>query len=82
MMQRHLFYDELGNEIEFLIKAKFTLDDIDYVAMLPADDIESETYILKIEFDENGDEILVGIDDDELKEAEEVYEELLKENLQ
>ncbi|OLS03907.1 DUF1292 domain-containing protein [Tissierella creatinophila] len=81
-MQRHLFYDELGNGIEFLIKAKFTLDDIDYVAMLPADDIESDTYILRIDFDENGDEILVGIDDEELKEAEEVYEELLKENLQ
>lgn len=81
-MQRHLFYDELGNEIEFLVKAKFTLDDTEYVAMLPADDIESETYILRIEIDGNGDEMLVGIDDDELKEAEEVYEELLKENLQ
>ena len=81
-MQRHLFYDELGNSIEFLIKAKFTLDDTDYVAMLPADDIESDTYILRIDFDENGEEVLVGIDDEELKEAEEVYEELLKENLQ
>lgn len=82
MMQRHLFYDELGNEIEFLIKAKFTLDDADYVAMIPADDIKSDTYILRIEFDDNGDQVLVGIDDEELKEAEEIYEELLKENLQ
>lgn len=82
MGQTHLFYDELGNEIEFIIKAKFTLDDTEYVAMLPADDIESDTYILKIQFDENGDEMLAGIDDEELKEAEKVYEELLKENLQ
>lgn len=82
MGERHLFYDELGNEIEFLVKGKFTLDDTDYVALLPADDIESMTYILRIEIDENGDEILVGIDDDELKEAEEAYEELLRENLQ
>ncbi len=82
MIQKHLFYDELGNEIEFIIKAKFTIDDTDYVAMLPADDIESDTYILKIEFDDNGDEMLVGIDDEELKEAEVIYEELLKENLQ
>lgn len=82
MTEKQLFYDELGNEIEFIIKAKFTLDDTDYVAMLPADDIESDTYILKIEFDANGDEMLVGIDDDELKEAEQVYEELLRENLQ
>ena len=82
MGQRHLFYDELGNEMEFIIKAKFSLDDTDYVAMLPADDIESATYILRIELDDNGDEILVGIDDDELEEAEEAYEELIKEHLQ
>ena len=82
MGERHLFYDELGNEMEFIVKAKFTLDDTDYVAMLPAEDIESATYILRIELDDNGEEVLVGIDDDELKEAEEAYEELLKENLQ
>lgn len=82
MGERHLFYDELGNEIEFIIKAKFSLDDTDYVAMLPADDIESATYILRVELDDNGDEILVGIDDDELEEAEEAYEELIKEHLQ
>lgn len=82
MGERHLFYDELGNEIEFFVKAKFTLDDTDYVALLPADDIESMTYILRVEIDENGDEILVGIDDEELKEAEETYEELLREKLQ
>lgn len=82
MGERHLFYDELGNEIEFLVKAKFSLDDTDYVAMLPADDIESATYILRIELDDNGDEILVGIDDEELKDAEEAYEELIKERLQ
>lgn len=82
MAEKHLFYDELGNEIEFIVKAKFTLDDTDYLALLPADDIESATYILRIEIDENGDEILVGIDDDELKEAQEAYEELMRENLQ
>lgn len=82
MGERHLFYDELGNEVEFIVKAKFSLDDTDYVAMLPADDIDSATYILRIELDDNGEEILVGIDDDELKDAEEAYEELLKENLQ
>ena len=82
MGERHLFYDELGNEVEFIVKAKFSLDDTDYVAMLPADDIDSSTYILRIELDDNGEEILVGIDDDELKDAEEAYEELLKENLQ
>lgn len=82
MTERHLFYDELGNEIEFVVKAKFTLDDNDYVAMLPADDIESYTYILRIEIDGNGDEYLVGIDDEELFDAQKTYEELMRENLQ
>lgn len=82
MGERHLFYDELGNEIEFVVKAKFTLDDTDYVALLPADDIESYTYILRIEIDDNGDELLVGIDDEELNDAQKAYEELMKENLQ
>ena len=82
MVERHLFYDELGNEVEFIVKAKFSLDDTDYVAMLPAEDIESATYILRIDIDDNGDEVLVGIDDAELEEAEGAYEELLRENLQ
>ena len=82
MSERHLFYDELGNEVEFVVKAKFTLDDTDYVALLPADNIESFTYILRIELDDNGDEFLVGIDDDELEEAQKTYEELLKDKLQ
>ena len=82
MGERHLFYDELGNEVEFIVKAKFSLDDTDYVAMLPAEDIESATYILRIDIDDNGDEVLVGIDDAELEEAEGPYQELLRENLQ
>jgi len=82
MGEKYLFYDELGNEIEFLIKGKFTLDNTDYVALLPADDLESSTYILKVQIDDNGNEILVGIDENELNEAKKAYEELLKENLQ
>ncbi|TJX68671.1 DUF1292 domain-containing protein [Soehngenia saccharolytica] len=82
MQQKAVFYDELGNEIEFLVKAKFSIDDTDYVVLLPSEDIDSPTYILKVDLDENGDEILVGIDDEELEEAKEVYEELMKEQLQ
>lgn len=82
MGERFLFYDELGNKIEFLVKAKFTLDDTDYAALLPADDIESEVYILRIELDENGDPVFASIDGSELEEAIETYEQLLKENLQ
>lgn len=81
-METLLFYDEMGNEIEFVVKAKFSIDDTDYVAMLPAKELDSYTYILRIELDDNGDEILVGIDDDELEEAQKVYEELENKRLQ
>lgn len=81
-MERQLFYDELGNPVEFIIKAKFSVDDNDYVAMLPAEDLDSDTYILRIDIDENGEDILAGIDDEELGVALEVYEELMKEKLQ
>ncbi|WP_422487220.1 DUF1292 domain-containing protein [Gudongella sp. DL1XJH-153] len=82
MTEKHTFYDELGNEIEFVVKAKFSMDDNDYVALLPANEIDAMTYILRIEMDDEGDEILVGIDHDELEEAKDIYEELVKENLQ
>lgn len=77
-----MFYDEMGNEVEFVVKAKFSVEDTDYVAMLPATDIHSPTYILKVGIDDQGQEFLEGIEDDELEEATEAYEELLKENLQ
>ncbi len=82
MTEKHVFFDELGNEIEFVVKAKFSLDEEDYVALLPANEIDAMTYILRIELDDNGDEVLVGIDDDELDEAKEAYEELVKQQLQ
>lgn len=80
--EKHLFYDELGNQVEFQIKGKFTLNETDYVALMPLEDIKSPTYILRIDYDDSGNEILVGIEDEELKIASEVYEELLSENLQ
>lgn len=82
MGERFLFYDELGNKIEFMVKAKFTLDDVDYAALLPAEDIDSDVYILRIELDDMGDTVFASIDGDELDDAIKAYEELLKENLQ
>lgn len=81
-MQRHLFYDELGNSIEFIVKAKFMVNETEYLAMLPAQELEPLIYILKVDFDDEGNEVLVGIDDEELNVAQEVYEELMKEKLQ
>ena len=75
--------DEMGNKVEFEVLAIFGLDDIDYAALLPVDDIEASTYILRIEYDEEGNLVLVGIDDEkELRDAITAYEEILKDRLQ
>lgn len=83
MKDRIVLIDELGKEQEFLVLATFGLDNDDYAALVPADDIDSPTYILRIERDENGDILLRGIDDEEeLQEAIAAYEEIQKENYQ
>ena len=83
MNETIILLDEMGNELKFQVLATFGLDDMDYAALLPADDIEALTYILRIEYDNQGQPILVGIDDEkELEEVIEVYEEIQKEKLQ
>lgn len=81
-MEKQLFYDEGGNPVEFVIDGRFQVDDVDYIAMLYTDGSEDELYIMRIEEDENGDPYLVGIDEEELKIAQEVYEELIEEEIQ
>lgn len=77
-MEKIKLYDENDNEVEFFVDAKFSIDDTDYVALYTDED-NPEIYILKVIEDENGDELLAGIDDDELEEAKNAYEELLDE---
>ena len=57
--------DEEGNESEFEYLGELTLDDNDYIALIPLDGEEDEYVILKVETDENGEELLVTIDDDD-----------------
>ncbi len=60
--------DEEGNESEFELIGKLVINDEQYVALLPEDgedDKEVEYVILKLSKDENGEELLVTIDDDE-----------------
>ena len=57
--------DEEGNESEFELLGELTIDDNKYLALIPLDGDEDEYVILKVEVDENGDELLVTIDDDD-----------------
>lgn len=78
-----ILLDEMGNEKEFKVLSTFGVNDIDYAALLSTDSIEDLIYILRIEYDDENQPILVGVDDDkELEYAIEVYEEIQEEKLQ
>jgi len=82
-----LLYDEEGNETEFEVVATLELDENEYAILLPRDDERDpdaeeveEAYILRIEQDDDGEDVLVGIEDEEeLNAVIEAYEELVKE---
>lgn len=74
-MNKQIFYDEDGKEVEFNVKEKFMYNDNDYLAMEKVDD-DSLIYLLRIEIDQDGNEYLSGIDDDELEEVKDAYENL------
>jgi uncharacterized protein YrzB (UPF0473 family) len=82
-----LLYDEDGNETEFEVVATLEVDENEYAILLPRDDTRDpeaeevdEAYVLRIEQDENGEDILIGIDEEaELNMVIEAYEELVKE---
>ncbi len=58
--------DEDGTELTFKFLAKAEVEGVEYLALIPEQDNEAEEYvILKCEVDENGEQLLVTIDDDE-----------------
>lgn len=76
-----VLYDEEDNECRFEVLAVLDVDDGRYAILMPenGDEEEEEAYVLRIEQDENGEDILVGIDDDEeLDTVVEAYEELAR----
>ncbi|AFS78351.1 hypothetical protein DUF1292 [Gottschalkia acidurici 9a] len=57
--------DEDGKEQDFEVIATFDVEDDEYAALLPLGEEEEEVYLLKIEYDENGDATLRNIEDEE-----------------
>lgn len=60
--------DENGVESEFKLLGTCQIENNEYYALIPVEDAdadEAEFVILKLEKDENGEEVLVTIDDDE-----------------
>ena len=83
MDDRITLLDELGQEQEFIILATFGLDEENYAALIPAEDMESSIFILRMEEDQDGELLLIGIDDEEeLQDAIDAYESIQSENFQ
>ena len=57
--------DEERNESEFEYLGELSIDDNNYLALIPLDGEDDEYVILKVTADENGEEMLVTIDDDD-----------------
>ncbi len=76
-------YDESGNREAFHILDTFGVDDSDYVALMPVNELNSLTYILRMEYSFNGEIMLSTIDDDEeFNEVIATYDEIVKNRLQ
>ena len=70
--------EEPGEEIDFQLIARATIDDLLYFALVPANDPEcDEYYILRVT--EDGEDVLLESieDDDEFEKVEEYFNDLL-----
>ena len=79
MENKILLHDDDGNEIELIVEATFEIDTDKYVVMYESEEDE-DYYIMKYSEDNEGNLVFTGLDDEELKEAQEAYEELDKTN--
>lgn len=76
--------DENGKEQKFEVMATFDIEENEYAVLfpLPKEEAEEGAYILRIEYDENGELLLVNIEDeDEMENAVAVYEAIADEIL-
>ncbi len=76
-MERFEAFDENGKKIIFELVETFGMNDSEYAVLNSNNDVN--TYILKIIYDKDRNINLEGIDDDELSDAIEIYEELKSE---
>lgn len=75
-------YDEDGNEVEFEVVTKLDIEGKEYVIVTPLDEETDDAIALRIEKGEDGEEVLVTVEDDEEFEMiEEAYETLFAEDL-
>ena len=70
--------EETGEEIDFQLIARATLDDVLYFALVPANDPECDEYYILSVREDGEDVVLESIeDDDEFEKVEEYFNDLL-----
>ncbi|NMM65593.1 DUF1292 domain-containing protein [Clostridium sp. P21] len=74
--------DEDGKEVEFDVITKMDIEDKEYVIVAPKDEENvDEAIALRIDIDEEGNEILATVEDeDEFAMVEEAYETLFSDS--
>ena len=70
--------EETGEEIDFELIARATIDDQLYFALTPVSDEEAEEYVI-LRVTEDGDDVILETieDDDEFEKAEDYFNDLL-----
>lgn len=75
-------YDEDGEEVEFEVVTKLDIEGREYVIVTPLDEETEDAIALRIDKDEDGNDVLVTVEDDkEFELIEEAYETLFAEDL-
>ena len=70
--------EDTGEEIDFQLIARATLDDVLYFALIPAEDEDADEYVILRVSEDGEDVILESIDDDdEFEKVEEYFNDLL-----
>ena len=70
---------EDGKEVEFIVEATLKVDDDEYAILIPAHEDSDDAFVFKI-VTQNGEEVLVEVEDDEEFEAvAKAYDELIDE---
>jgi uncharacterized protein YrzB (UPF0473 family) len=74
--------DEEGKEVEFDVVTKLDIEDNEYFIVVPAGEEDLDAIALKVVEDEEGNEVLVSVDDeDEFNMVADAYETLSEEGL-
>ena len=76
-MDNILLYDENGEEISFDIITKLDIEDKEYIIVIPteAGDEEEDAIALRIDKNDDGEDVLIVVeDDDELAIVSEAFE--------